>query len=133
MTMKKEMIKKMYGSFEEAAMHIEGVECWSARDLQVLLGYSKWDNFTKVIGKAKEACHKAGNSIGDHFPDVGKMVEVGSGAERQIDNYYLSRYACYLIAQNGDPKKEQIAFAQTYFAVQTRKAEIIEQRIFEGP
>jgi len=131
MTMKKEMIKKMYGSFEEAAMHIEGVECWSARDLQVLLGYSKWDNFTKVIGKAKEACHKAGNSIGDHFPDVGKMVEVGSGAERQIDNYYLSRYACYLIAQNGDPKKEQIAFAQTYFAVQTRKAEIIEQRITE--
>jgi DNA-damage-inducible protein D len=131
MTMKKEMIKKMYGSFEEAAMHIEGVECWSARDLQVLLGYSKWDNFTKVIGKAKEACHKAGNSIGDHFPDVGKMVEVGSGAERQIDNYYLSRYACYLIAQNGDPKKEQIAFAQTYFAVQTRKAEIIEQRISE--
>lgn len=129
--MKKEMIKKMYGSFEEAAMHIEGVECWSARDLQVLLGYSKWDNFTKVIGKAKEACHKAGNSIGDHFPDVGKMVEVGSGAERQIDNYYLSRYACYLIAQNGDPKKEQIAFAQTYFAVQTRKAEIIEQRISE--
>lgn len=94
-------------------------------------GYSKWDNFTKVIGKAKEACHKAGNSIGDHFPDVGKMVEVGSGAERQIDNYYLSRYACYLIAQNGDPKKEQIAFAQTYFAVQTRKAEIIEQRISE--
>ena len=131
MTMKKEMIKKMCGSFEEAAMHIEGVECWSARDLQVLLGYSKWDNFTKVIGKAKEACHKAGNSIGDHFPDVGKMVEVGSGAERQIDNYYLSRYACYLIAQNGDPKKEQIAFAQTYFAVQTRKAEIIEQRISE--
>jgi len=131
MTMKKEIIKKMYGSFEEAAMHIEGVECWSARDLQVLLGYSKWDNFTNVIEKAKEACLKAGNSVDDHFPDVGKMVEVGSGAERQLVNYYLSRYACYLIAQNGDPRKEQIAFAQTYFALQTRKAELIEQRIAE--
>ena len=129
--MKKEIIKKMYGSFEEAAMHIEGVECWSARDLQVLLGYSKWDNFTNVIEKAKEACLKAGNSVDDHFPDVGKMVEVGSGAERQLVNYYLSRYACYLIAQNGDPRKEQIAFAQTYFALQTRKAELIEQRIAE--
>ena len=129
--MKKEIIKKMYGSFEEAAMHIEGVECWSARDLQVLLGYSKWENFTNVIEKAKEACLKAGNSVDDHFPDVGKMVEVGSGAERQLVNYYLSRYACYLIAQNGDPRKEQIAFAQTYFALQTRKAELIEQRIAE--
>ena len=131
MTTKKEIIKKMYNSFEEAAMHIEGVECWSARDLQVLLGYSKWNNFTKVIEKAKDSCKNVGQKVEDHFPDVGKMVGVGSGADRQIVDYYLTRYACYLIAQNGDPKKEQIAFAQSYFAVQTRKAEIIEQRIYE--
>lgn len=129
--MKKEMIKKMYGSFEEAAMHIEGVECWSARDLQVLLGYSKWENFTKVIEKAKEACRNSGHNVADQFPDVGKLIKGGKGSERQIDDYYLTRYACYLIAQNGDPKKEQIAFAQTYFAIQTRKVELIEQRIAE--
>ena len=121
----------MYRSFEEAAMHIEGVECWSARDLQGLLGYSEWRNFTNVIEKAKDACKNSKNLIEDHFVDVSKMVEVGSGADRQIVNYRLTRYACYLIAQNGDSKKEQIAFAQTYFAVQTRKVELIEQSIAE--
>ena len=100
MTMKKEIIKKMYNSFEEAAMHIEGVECWSARDLQVLLGYSKWDNFTKVIEKAKDACRNAGQCVDDQFSDVGKLIIAAKGAERQIDDMRLTRYACYLIAQN---------------------------------
>ena len=104
MAIKKEIIKKMYSSFEEAAMHIEGVECWSARDLQVLLGYTKWDNFTNVIEKAKEACRKSGNSIADQFPDVGKLIKGAKGAERQIDDYCLTRYACYLIAQNGEQR-----------------------------
>ena len=129
--MKKEIIDQLYNAFEQAALEIDGVECWSARELQVLLGYSKWENFANVIAKAKTACEKVGHSVFEHFPDVRKTIPMPKGAEKEIDDYLLTRYACYLIAQNGDPRKEQIAFAQTYFAVQTRKAELIEQRLLE--
>lgn len=110
----------------------EGIEFWLARDLQHLLGYSKWDNFKNVLFKAQTACEVSGHAISDHFAEVGKMVQIGSGATKEIDDIILTRFACYLIAQNGDSKKEQIAFAQTYFAIQTRKAELIEQRLLES-
>ena len=100
--------------------------------MQHLLGYAKWENFSKVIEKAKESCLQVGHNVADHFPDVRKMVKIGSGAEKEIDDILLTRYACYLIAQNGDPRKPQIAFAQNYFAVQTRRAELIEQRLLES-
>ena len=99
--------------------------------MQILLGYSKWENFEKVIQRAKDACKNAGEQIENHFPDVRKMVEIGSDTEREINDIALTRYACYLIAQNGDSRKEQIAFAQNYFAVQTRRAELVEQRLLE--
>lgn len=116
---------------EQACYNYNEVEYWSARDLQEILGYKKWVNFLNVIDKAKKACANADANVSDHFADVGKMVAVGSGAQREVEDIALTRYACYLIAQNGDPAKLPIAFAQTYFAVQTRKQEIIEQRLLD--
>jgi len=129
--MKLEEIKKLFERFEFAAVEFNGVECWSARELQELLTYSKWENFENVINKAKEACKNAGEQIDDHFPDVRKVIEAGKGAKHEIEDILLTRYASYLTAQNGDSRKEEVAFAQNYFAIQTRRAELIEQRLLE--
>nr|AOE06024.1 DNA-damage-inducible protein D [uncultured bacterium]CCF99601.1 DNA-damage-inducible protein D [uncultured Flavobacteriia bacterium] len=130
--MKTSIIHSLTENFESYANKTsDGVEFWMARDLQHLLDYTKWDNFQGVVSKAKTACELSEQQIEDHFADVGKMVTIGSGAEKEIPDLMLTRYACYLIAQNGDSRKETIAFAQRYFAVQTRKAELIEKKILE--
>jgi DNA-damage-inducible protein D len=130
--MQKDIINLLTENFEAHAQQTDnGIEYWLARDLQHLLGYTEWRNFNSVITKAKTACEVSNHDITDHFVDVTKMVDLGSGSQREVDDIMLTRYACYLIAQNGDPRKQEIAFAQTYFAVQTRKAELIEQRLLE--
>ena len=132
--MKKDLVHNLTESFEAHANRTDGgVEFWLARDLQHLLGYAEWRNFSSsVISKARTACEVSGHEIADHFVDVNKMVYLGSGSQREVDDIMLTRYACYLIAQNGDPRKQEIAFAQTYFALQTRRAELIEQRLLEA-
>ncbi|MHB8163197.1 MAG: DNA damage-inducible protein D [Methanoregula sp.] len=127
--MKPALIRRLHKNFEDYVHVQEGVEFWFARDLQNLLGYTEWRNFLKVIEKARESCKNANNPILDHFVDANKSIPVPKGGERDIEDILLTRYACYLIAQNGDPRKEEIAFAQSYFAVQTRKQEIIEDHI----
>src|SRR3989338_4561594 len=127
--MKKSLITTLHKSFEDYAHQEDEVEFWFARDMQILLSYTKWENFQLVIEKAKESCKNSQQIIKDHFPEVRKTIAMPKGATKEIEDYKLTRYACYLIAQNGDPRKEQIAFAQSYFAIQTRKQELIEQRI----
>lgn len=127
--MEKATIIKLNKSFEESAYEQDGIEYWLARELQVLLGYAEWRNFLNAIDKAKQSCKTTSEAVSDHFVDVTKTIPMPKTAEKEVPDIMLTRYACYLIAQNGDPKKEEIAFAQSYFAIQTRKQELLEERI----
>lgn len=129
--MKRELLLELFKKFEDACYNLNGIECWSARDLQEILGYAQWRNFQNAIEKAKESCENAGEETVNHFQEVKRVVDLANGATREVDDIALTRYACYLIAQNGDVSKSEIAFAQTYFAVQTRKQELIEQRLLD--
>ncbi len=131
--MNAEIVQTLTTAFEGHAQQTEGgIEYWLARDIQHLLGYDEWRNFTAVITKAKTACEVSGHSVRDHFVDVNKTIQMPKSAQKGIPDIMLTRYACYLVAQNGDPRKQEIAFAQTYFAIQTRRAELIEQRLLEA-
>ena len=127
--MVKGTIIKLNKRFEEYAYEQDGIEYWLARELQELLGYADWRNFLNAVNKAKESCETTGEAVSDHFVDITKTIQMPKGATKEVPDMMLTRYACYLIAQNGDPKKEQIAFAQSYFAIQTRKQEVLEERI----
>ncbi|CAN5818669.1 DNA damage-inducible protein D [soil metagenome] len=129
--MKAEHLRELCGTFDGITRTEQGTEFWLARELQPHLGYDRWENFAKVIERAKSACQNSDQAVADHFREVTKMVSLGAGTQREIDDVALTRYACYLIAQNGDPKKPPVAFAQTYFALQTRKQELVEQRLAE--
>ncbi len=129
--MKRELLLELFKKFEDACYNLNDIECWSARDLQEILGYAQWRNFQNAIEKAKESCRNAGEDTANHFQDVVRNVEIANGATREVEDVALTRYASYLIAQNGDASKPEIAFAQTYFAVQTRKQELIEQRLLD--